>query len=416
MVSIKHKKVVTIPDDPVAAAAGLVVSSDWNNTLDFKADATAIILGRKTAGVGDIEELTAGDTRTMLGLVPGTAAGNIAQLDLGGKLDVSVLPALAITETFVVASQATMLALSAQMGDFAIRSDINKTFVLSTNSPSTLADWKEILVPGAPVSSIDSQTGNPTIGGITAAATSKATIVDADKLPISDSAASNGTKHLTWANLKAGLWSALGALIAAGTAKTTPVDADVFAIGDSAASNATKKTTLANIKAVLKTYFDTLYQAAGSSSSVPTMIVWDERATGTGGGTSAGSTWNNRVLNTVGVNTITGASLASDQITLPAGTYDLYATAPSLNAGVNKLRLRNVTDATVAVAGSNAQGISGGMSQALMVGRFTISASKVVSLQHYIASGRGVDDALGVPTSAASTSEIYSVVVIRKVS
>jgi hypothetical protein len=40
-----------------------------------------------------------------------------------------------------------MLALTAQRGDFAIRTDINSTFVLSTNSPSTLADWKEIVTP-----------------------------------------------------------------------------------------------------------------------------------------------------------------------------------------------------------------------------------------------------------------------------
>lgn len=43
------------------------------------------------------------------------------------------------------------------------------------------------------------------------------------------------------------------------TAKTTPVDADTMPINDSAASNALKKVTWANIKATAKTYFDTLY-------------------------------------------------------------------------------------------------------------------------------------------------------------
>ena len=42
-------------------------------------------------------------------------------------------------------------------------------------------------------------------------------------------------------------------------AKTTPVDADVVPIGDSADSNRARKVTWANIKATLKTYFDTLY-------------------------------------------------------------------------------------------------------------------------------------------------------------
>lgn len=79
--------------------------------------------------------------------------------------------------------------------------------------------------------------------------TAKGTPVDADKLLLSDSAASWVAKSFTIANLKALIFSAWGVLVAAGTGKTTPVDADVMAIGDSAASNATKKLTMANLKA-----------------------------------------------------------------------------------------------------------------------------------------------------------------------
>lgn len=43
------------------------------------------------------------------------------------------------------------------------------------------------------------------------------------------------------------------------TAKTTPVDADTMPLNDSAASNVAKKVTWANIKATLKAYFDGLY-------------------------------------------------------------------------------------------------------------------------------------------------------------
>lgn len=45
----------------------------------------------------------------------------------------------------------------------------------------------------------------------------------------------------------------------AATSKTTPVDADELPLVDSAASNVLKKLTWANLKATLKTYFDTFY-------------------------------------------------------------------------------------------------------------------------------------------------------------
>lgn len=53
-------------------------------------------------------------------------------------------------------------------------------------------------------------------------------------------------------------------IIAASTSKTTPVDADVLPILDSAAANILKKVTWVNVKAALKTYFDTLYAAVGA--------------------------------------------------------------------------------------------------------------------------------------------------------
>lgn len=92
----------------------------------------------------------------------------------------------------------------------------------------------------------------------THAATSKATPVDADELPLVDSADGNKLKKLTWANLiaavKAAVFSAWGALINGGTAKTTPVGADAIAIMDSEASNATKKLTFANLKTWLLSF------------------------------------------------------------------------------------------------------------------------------------------------------------------
>lgn len=97
---------------------------------------------------------------TAAGLNTGTAAGQIPVLVTGGKLPSSVLPALAITDTFVVGSQAAMLALSsAETGDVAVRTDVNKSFILRGTNPATLSDWQELLTPTDAVQSVNGQTG-----------------------------------------------------------------------------------------------------------------------------------------------------------------------------------------------------------------------------------------------------------------
>ena len=70
----------------------------------------------------------------------------------------------------------------------------------------------------------------------------------------------------------------VGSSIDGASGKTTPVDADTMPLIDSAASNVLKKVTWANIKATLKTYFDTLYatvshtHAFSSLTSKPTTL------------------------------------------------------------------------------------------------------------------------------------------------
>lgn len=83
---------------------------------------------------------------------------------VGGLVPSSQLPAIAITETYVVASEAEMLALSAQIGDIAIRTDTSESFVLGVNDPSVLVNWYELLSPPAPVTSVNSQTGEVVLG------------------------------------------------------------------------------------------------------------------------------------------------------------------------------------------------------------------------------------------------------------
>ena len=57
--------------------------------------------------------------------------------------------------------------------------------------------------------------------------------------------------------------------------------------------------------------------------------IQDQKPQGTNGGTFTSGAWRTRDLNTVLTNTITGASLADNQITLPAGKYYVEASAPA---------------------------------------------------------------------------------------
>lgn len=94
----------------------------------------------------------------------GTGNGNIPILDSSGKLADSVVPKIAMTNTYVVSSQTAMLALSnAQEGDVAVRTDLNKSFILKAVPYSTLANWQELLSPTDAVTSVNGSTGAVTI-------------------------------------------------------------------------------------------------------------------------------------------------------------------------------------------------------------------------------------------------------------
>ena len=91
------------------------------------------------------------------------AANGVATLDAGGKVPESQIPAVAITDVFTVASQSAMLALTAERGDIAVRSDLNKSFALAAEPASTLANWIELRAPTDAVLSVAGKTGAVTL-------------------------------------------------------------------------------------------------------------------------------------------------------------------------------------------------------------------------------------------------------------
>ena len=139
--------------------------------MAFVLDTGKLLIGNGTDKVVINKDITADDIPTLpiakitgLGTAStkdtGVAEGNVPILDANGKIPDSVIPALAITDVTVVDSEANMLALTAQQGDIAIRSDLNASaFILINDDPTKVDNWKSISNATVSVSSVNGKTG-----------------------------------------------------------------------------------------------------------------------------------------------------------------------------------------------------------------------------------------------------------------
>ena len=179
---------------------------------------------------------------------------------------------------------------------------------------------------------------------------------------------------------------------------------NTVAIADGAGSTSFAKLTHSNLTTTGNPFGGQLFH------------VSDVKSAGTHGGASSSGSWLTRTLNTSVTNEITSASLASNQITLPAGTYQIFAVCVFEADGIIKARFRNVSDNTTVCASMN--GLGG--SAAVPIGqnlplytRMTIASSKVFELQYRVTASIG-STGLG-RASNFGESEIYSNVLIWKI-
>jgi hypothetical protein len=143
--------------------------------------------------------------------------------------------------------------------------------------------------------------------------------------------------------------------------------------------------------------------------------VRDEKTAGTQGGAFTSGSYVKRTLNTTLTNEISGASISSSVITLPAGTYYIIASAPMYNVSEHKLKLRNTTDSSDTLLGTSEYAHQGSFisTRSFVNGRFTIASSKDFELQHRGDDTQGTNG-LGV-TGLFSDTEVYADVQIWKV-
>ena len=139
----------------------------------------------------------------------------------------------------------------------------------------------------------------------------------------------------------------------------------------------------------------------------------ESQASGTSGGTPSTGSFLKRTLNTTVVNNISGCSIASSVITLPAGTYYVMASSTFYESNNTKIKLRNTTDSTDTIIGQNAYIGTGIGSSAYIQGMFTIAASKNFEVQYRLTNASG---AAGLGLSAGfGVSEVYTMIGITRV-
>jgi hypothetical protein len=140
--------------------------------------------------------------------------------------------------------------------------------------------------------------------------------------------------------------------------------------------------------------------------------VRDEKAQNTAAQSITTGDWRTRELNTVKTNTVSGASLASNQVTLPAGTYWVQATAPGIDVALHQARLQNITAGTTLLTGTpeyapllGSGAGSASITKSDVIGQITLTAASAIELQHRV--GRTSNG--GFPANFAT--EVYAEVI-----
>lgn len=181
MMDLEHRVAAYVDDQTAGAGVNVLEPLTPGDALTVGEDGRPASLGPVVTGVngkdpvaGEVE-LTAADVgaatpaavsaavEPKLDISARGAANGVAPL-VNSKVPAANLPSLVVTDTFVVASQAAMLALSAaEQGDVCVRTDLAKTFILKGTAPTVLSAWTELLSPTAPVQSVQGRTGAVTI-------------------------------------------------------------------------------------------------------------------------------------------------------------------------------------------------------------------------------------------------------------
>ena len=160
---------------------------------------------------------------------------------------------------------------------------------------------------------------------------------------------------------------------------------------------------------------------AASSGSLGYLHVRQELSSGTDGGTFTAGSPVGRLLNTTVTNTITGASLVGTAIiSLPAGTFKIFATAPAHNVNRHQASLIRSIGSVLIIAGTteNTTGVGSTSEEptttrSIIQGIFTLASPAYVGISHECSktqSTSGLGSAAGF-----SNNEVYTEAFIEQI-
>ena len=389
---VSATNIKTINGTSIIGSGDLVVtgsggSSSWGNitgTLSNQTDLSTALSGKIST--------------SLLGAISG-----VATLDSTGKLTVSQIPSLALTTAQVVSSQTAMLALSAQTGDVAIRTDINETFMLQVNDPTQLGNWVQLLFPNS-VSSVNSRTGAVVL-----------TSSDVGLGNVQNTALSTwiGTTNLTTlGTISSGTWNATlltgqyGGTGIANTGKTITLGGNLTTSG----AFATTITVSATTSVTLPTS-GTLVGSADTGTVTNTMLAGSIAVSKLASSTISGITLGNN-LSTLTIGTgLSGASYnGSTGITIAVNNSQSIATLSNLTTngfvktggGLGTLSI----DTNAYITLTNLSSTATGLTYTNTTGVLSLTATYVIPTTSQIVSTFTVTGSSGAASYAAGTLNI----------
>jgi len=193
------------------------------------------------------------------------------------------------------------------------------------------------------------------------------------------------------------------------------LDHDYLAFGETIATSRIAQDGGLLVASVDVASFLTQFAPAGATLDLYWGLWLDSELSGTDGGDFTSGAWRTRVLNTEMANTIAGASLAGNQVTLPAGTYIAWFSAPAYQVNHHATRLYDVTNATVLARGSTTGSVAmlGSSTDSPGFAIFTLGAPAALEVQHCCETDNA-GDGMGTACGFGDT-ETYAQVTVLKV-